>query len=112
MKLKLSREADHLDDPSIRAVSKAVATHIKRFVRNILGHVSERTFAQVTIRGEGMLADIVTGSLYRNGRCLTSPHLRIVEAPVVFEATPRRKGCTPAQIASGFANDRLRGIAA
>lgn len=111
MKPKLSGEGRHLNELSTAYLRKARALHVTHYLRSADGTVRPRPFVPVTIAGEELLADAITGSLYRNGQCLTSKQLRIVEAPPEIKPK-RRRGCSLAQIASGFANDRLRGMAA
>lgn len=115
MKLKTHPEGFHLDERSTGLVRAAKAHHVSRWISSA-GHINQRTFCPVTIQGRDLLADVVTGSLYEPreyGKCLSSAQMFLVPAPTQRPGPKRRaKGCSREQILSGFANDRMRGLAA
>lgn len=108
-RLRLSAEGACLDERSTGLLRNL--PQIEHHVSSA-GQISRRRFAAIRLGGEDLLADVVTGSLYRGAACLTSATLRLVAAPAAAEKPARRRrGHTPAQVACGFAKGQKMAVA-
>lgn len=68
--LRLSPEAQCLDERSVFLIARRTDQHVQRTVRAGASE-SVRTLCPVHFFGGTQLADIITGSLYEDGRCWT-----------------------------------------
>lgn len=80
MPVRLSCEGASLNEQSVSRIALRRKDHVAYQHMDVFGDVALRTFCPIDIKGQTLLADIKTGTLYdaATGDCLGSRQMRIV----------------------------------
>lgn len=88
MPIRLSCDGASLTEQSVSRIALRRKEHVAHQHMDVRGDIALRTFCPINIKGQSLLADVKTGTLYdaTTGECLGSRQNRIV-----FNATAQPK---------------------